>query len=95
MEETANAVTASFSVADWAVVIGYLMAMVAVGLWMSRGQKSTRDYFLGGRNIPWWAVGLAIIATETSALTFIGVPAMAFGAMSRNEAGQIVIEEGQ
>ena len=58
---------AAFSAGDWAVVIGYLIAMVAVGLWMSRGQKSTRDYFLGGRSISWWAVGLAIIATETSA----------------------------
>ena len=44
-----------------------------------RGQKGARDYFLGGRNIPWWGVGLSILATETSALTFIGVPALAYG----------------
>jgi len=91
---TSGAVTASFTIADTVVVVGYLLAMVGVGLYMSRGQKSTRDYFLGGRNISWWAVGLAIIATETSALTFIGVPAMAFGAMSRNAAGRLVVGQG-
>jgi len=94
MGTEASTAPAAFSVADWAVVIGYLLAMVGVGLWMSRGQKSTRDYFLGGRNIHWAAVGMAIIATETSALTFIGVPAMAFGAMSRNAAGELVIGKG-
>lgn len=84
----------SFGIGDWAIVILYLLAMVFVGLWMSRGQKSTRDYFLGGRNIPWWAVGMAIIATETSAMTFIGIPALAFGGMVRNEAGQVVLNQG-
>ena len=49
-----------------------------MGVWLGRGQKSTRDYFLGGRDLPWWGVALSIVATETSALTFIGVPAMLF-----------------
>lgn len=65
--------------ADWAVIVGYLGGIVALGIWLGRDQRNTRDYFLGGRNIPWWGVGLAIVATETSALTFIGVPAMAYG----------------
>ncbi len=69
---------AHLSVADWFVVTLYLLGVVAFGTWIGRGQKSTRDYFLGSRNIPWWGVGMAIVATETSALTFIGVPAMAF-----------------
>ncbi len=94
MESAASTAAASFSIIDWAVVIGYLLTMVGIGIWMSRGQKSTRDYFLGSRNIPWWAVGMAIIATETSALTFIGVPALAFGAMSRNAAGELVVGKG-
>lgn len=64
---------------DWLVIILYLGGIIAFGVWLGRGQKDTRDYFLGGRNIPWWGVGLAIVATETSALTFIGVPAMAYG----------------
>ena len=63
---------------DWAVIAGYLAGIIALGVWLGRGQKSTRDYFLGGRDLPWWGVALSIVATETSALTFIGVPAMLF-----------------
>lgn len=94
MPTEAAQVVASFSPVDWAVVIGYLMVMVGIGVWVSKGQKSTRDYFLGGRNIHWAAVGMAIIATETSAMTFIGIPALAFGAMSRDAAGKIVVGSG-
>ena len=94
MDPSVGAGAASFSIGDILIVVLYLAGMVAVGLWMSRGQKSTRDYFLGSRNIPWWAVGMAIIATETSALTFIGVPAMAFGTMGRNEAGDLIVKAG-
>lgn len=53
--------------------------MIGLGVWFGRDQQNARDYFLGGRNLPWWSVGLSIIATETSALTFIGVPALVFG----------------
>lgn len=57
------------------VVLGLYLAVVAgIGIWAGRGQKSTEDYFLGSRRIPWWAAGLSIIATETSALTFLGAP---------------------
>ncbi|MGB0578814.1 MAG: sodium:solute symporter family transporter [Limisphaerales bacterium] len=68
-----------FNATDWFVVVIYLVGIIGLGVWLGRGQKSTRDYFLGGRDIPWWGVGFSIVATETSALTFIGVPAMAFG----------------
>jgi solute:Na+ symporter, SSS family len=64
--------------ADWLVIFTYLAGIIAFGLWLGRGQRNTRDYFLGSRNIPWWGVGLSIVATETSALTIIGVPALAF-----------------
>lgn len=67
------------SLLDVSVIVAYLVAVVGLGVWLGRGQKSTRDYFLGGRDIPWVGVGLSILATETSALTFIGVPALAFG----------------
>lgn len=63
---------------DWLVILTYLVGVIALGAWVGRGRKSTRDYFLGNRNITWWAVGLSIVATETSALTFIGVPAAAY-----------------
>ena len=57
----------------------YLAVIIGVGMWAARGQKSTRDYFLGNKNIGWLGIGLSIVAAETSALTIIGVPAMAFG----------------
>lgn len=68
-----------FNAADWSVIIIYLAAMIGIGMWAARGQKSTRDYFLGNKNIGWLGIGLSIVAAETSALTIIGVPAMAFG----------------
>ena len=71
--------TPSLSAVDWGVIILYLIGLIGLGLWLGRGQRNTRDYFLGGRNLPWWGVALSILATETSALTFIGVPAMAYG----------------
>ncbi len=74
------AVTNFFTAADWVVIGLYLVAVIGFGLWQGRGQTSTRDYFLGSQRMPWWGVGFSIIATETSALTFIGIPAMAFGA---------------
>jgi solute:Na+ symporter, SSS family len=68
-----------FSVGDWLVIILYLGAVTALGLWFGKDQHNTRDYFLGSRNIPWWGIGASIVATETSALTIIGVPAIAYG----------------
>ncbi len=68
-----------FSVGDWVVIVLYLLGIVALGLWFGKDQRTTRDYFLGSRNIPWWGIGLSIVAAETSALTIIGVPAMAYG----------------
>ncbi len=68
-----------FGFGDWLVILVYLGAMIALGVWFGRHQQSTRDYFLGGRDIPWWGIGASIVATETSALTIIGVPAIAYG----------------
>src|SRR5438477_1863004 len=65
--------------ADWSVIILYLLGIIALGVWFGKDQRTTRDYFLGGKNIPWWGIGLSIVAAETSALTIIGVPAMAYG----------------
>jgi solute:Na+ symporter, SSS family len=64
---------------DWVVIVSYLLGMIALGVWFGQDQRNARDYFLGSRNLPWWSVGLSIVATETSALTFIGVPALVFG----------------
>jgi len=85
---------ASFGALDWAVVAIYFVGVMAVGLWAARGQGDKRDYFLGGRELSWWVVGLSIVATETSALTFIGVPAYCFGALSFDAAGKLVVTGG-
>src|SRR5829696_4207551 len=63
---------------DYAVIGVYLIAIVAFGSWFARFQKTTRDYFLTGRSVPWWAICFTIVATETSTLSFIGVPAGAY-----------------
>ncbi len=68
-----------FNTADWLVIFLYLGGIILLGVWFGKDQKNTRDYFLGGKNIPWWGIGLSIVAAETSALTIIGVPSMAFG----------------
>jgi SSS family transporter len=70
---------AYFSGADWAVILVYLFGIIGLGVWFGKDQCNTRDYFLGSKNIPWWGIGFSIVAAETSALTIIGVPAMAYG----------------
>src|SRR5258708_1926418 len=65
--------------ADWSVIVIYLLGIIAFGVWFGKDQRNSRDYFLGSKNIPWWGIGLSIVAAETSALTIIGVPAMAYG----------------
>src|SRR4026207_1280957 len=68
-----------FSAGDWLIIVAYLLGIIALGVWFGKDQRNTRDYFLGSKNIPWWGIGLSIVAAETSALTIIGVPAMAYG----------------
>src|ERR1700732_3196914 len=64
---------------DFAILPVYLAAITLFGARFRRGQKSMRDYFLGGRTAPWWALACSIVATETSTLTIIGTPGIAFG----------------
>jgi SSS family solute:Na+ symporter len=68
----------SLSGVDYLVILAYLVAITAFGSWFGRFQKTTRDYFLTDRSVPWWAICFTIVATETSTLTFIGVPAQAY-----------------
>ncbi len=67
-----------FTTLDYAVLAIYLVATAAFGTLIGRGQKNINDYFLGGKDMPWWAISFSIVATETSTLTFIGAPAIAF-----------------
>jgi SSS family solute:Na+ symporter len=63
---------------DYAVVFLLLVFMVLVGMYFGREEESTNDFFLGGRQIPWWAACLSFVATEISAVTLIAVPAIAY-----------------
>jgi SSS family solute:Na+ symporter len=63
---------------DLVIVIIYLLVITALGFYFRRGQRDARDYFLGGRSAPWWALALSIVATETSTLTIIGTPAIGY-----------------
>jgi len=72
------AIETHFTALDWAVVAGYLLLTTWVGHRLSGRNATIRDFFLGGRSLPWWAVSGSMIATEVSALTFIGVPGMVY-----------------
>lgn len=63
---------------DLLLLCVYLAGTVAFGLWIGRGQRTTKDYLLGGRDLPWWALLLSIVATETSTATFLSVPGIAW-----------------
>ena len=65
---------------DLIVIAAYLIATVLFGAWFSRSHKDVKDYFVSGRDVPWWAVMGSIVATETSTVTFISVPGFAFAA---------------
>src|ERR1019366_9182508 len=65
---------------DLAIIIVYLVAITAFGACIRSGQKNLKDYFLGGRAAPWWAIGLSIVSAETSTLTIVGTPPLAFAA---------------
>ena len=64
---------------DYLILLGYLLGSVALGLWAGGRQRHAVDYFLGSRTLPWWALCLSVVATETSTLTVIGIPAVAYG----------------
>jgi SSS family transporter len=63
---------------DLVIVVCYLLAITALGMRFRRKQQDARDYFLGGRTAPWWALAFSIVATETSTLTIIGTPAISY-----------------
>ncbi|MEM1021163.1 MAG: sodium/solute symporter, partial [Pseudomonadota bacterium] len=70
---------AEFGALNWAIVLAYLFGNLGLGWLMSRRVKSSDDYYLGDRSAPWWAIGISVIATYVSALSFLGAPAWAYG----------------
>lgn len=63
---------------DLVIIFGYLVGITVFGIWFAGKQETTEDYFVGDRSVPWWAIAASIVATETSTITFISVPGVAF-----------------
>lgn len=69
---------ANLSIIDTIVLVAYLVGVVALGVWLGRGQQDAKQYLLGDKQSPWWAILGSIVATETSTVTFLSVPGIAF-----------------
>src|SRR5215471_17002648 len=76
-----------FSSIDYLVLLAYLAGITVFGVMFRKSQRTVRDYFLGDKNTSWIVISLSIVATETSTLTLIGVPALAFANYARPEQG--------
>ncbi|MBC7790118.1 MAG: sodium/solute symporter [Anaerolineae bacterium] len=68
----------NFSLLDALVLVAYLGGTTALGMYIGRNQANAKDYFVANRAIPWWAVLFSVVASETSALTFISIPGLAY-----------------
>ena len=66
------------SIIDWIVLFGTLLFIVAYGVWKTRGQKDIDSYLRGGNDSKWWTIGLSIMATQASAITFLSTPGQAY-----------------
>ena len=76
-----------FSTIDYLVLLAYLAGITWFGTRFRKTQRSVKDYFVGARNTSWIIICLSIVATETSTLTLIGVPALAYGTFAHPEQG--------
>ncbi|HEV8583029.1 MAG TPA: sodium:solute symporter [Thermoanaerobaculia bacterium] len=65
-------------IVDLAVLLAYMAGIVVLGMWLGRGARDVADYAVGGRDQPWWLILFSIIATETSAVTFLSIPGFAY-----------------
>ena len=63
---------------DWIVLIGTLLFIVAYGVIKSRGSRNINSYLLGDKDLKWWSIGLSVMATQASAITFLSTPGQAF-----------------
>ena len=63
---------------DIAIIISFFTLTFLIGFTAKQKANTESDYFLGGRNLPWWALSISLVATETSTLTFLGIPALSY-----------------
>src|SRR5207244_11231548 len=63
---------------DLTIVVVYIVGTTLLGAWFTRRQRDMRTYFVGDRNVSWWLVLVSIVATETSTVTFLSVPGLAY-----------------
>ena len=84
MFELLAAIPVAIGTLDALIVVAYLVATTLLGIWLGRGQKNNRDYFLAGHKLPTWSLLLSIVATETSTVTFLSVPELAYLKTSDN-----------
>ncbi|MGI9158809.1 MAG: sodium:solute symporter family transporter, partial [Saprospiraceae bacterium] len=66
------------AIIDWIVLIGALAFIVLYGIWKSRNIQSSENFLAGKRDLPWWTIGLSIMATQASAITFLSTPGQGF-----------------
>jgi len=78
VDSVAGSLAGHFTWIDWSVVVGYLVVTTLIGGALAGKQATIRDFFLGGRKLPWYAVAGSIVATEISAVTFVSVPYVVF-----------------
>lgn len=67
-----------FGVLNWSILAVYVIANLGLGFYLGRKIQSAEDFFLGDRSIPWWAIGISVVSTYVSALTFLGGPAWSY-----------------
>src|SRR5579863_3075155 len=70
--------SSQLSAVDVAIVVAYALATTLLGVWFTRRQRDLNTYFVGDRDVSWWLVLVSIVATETSTVTFLSVPGLAF-----------------
>ena len=63
------------TIIDWIIIVLYLIGLIGLSAYLGKGQSSQDDYYVGNRTIPWWAVGISTMATQTSTISFISIPA--------------------
>ncbi len=91
LELPATLEPARFAFPDYVVLAIYLLLMVGIGVYFAKKSTNTEDFFLAGRKIPWWAAGISIFGTQLSAITFMAIPATAYGSDWRRFVGQLMV----